>query len=196
MKYNEVTFDQEAGTSLLWNKAYLFLGMKAEYQEFIENNDIKEDASLWTIPMVKGLTCNKIVAAYKKAGVDIHAGDLDEDVAVNDRHSDNGSYLVSFKCNVEADQENNNQSADQRQEQGCKDITLLERLLLGLAYFLATGEHLDVKNATLCQGSRSFSGYVPSVHWRSHYRRIFVNWHYSDYRLDSLRARSVVSCQS
>ncbi len=44
-------------------------------------------------------------------------------------------------------------------------MTLLERLFLELVYFLSTMKHLDVRNRTLCVGSRDKKNGVPHVRW-------------------------------
>lgn len=179
-----------------WKKVYETLGMLTEYDFEIANLVISEQDGLWTIPVIKGVTCNKAVAGLKGMGVRVwtYKDDLDKDVTVNGRDPNrDGSYVVSFHNNVEADEENKDQSANQRREQGCKDITLLERMLLDLGYFLKTGKHLDIKNWTLCSGSRCSGGFVPCAHWGS--GSFEVGWDHSDNRLGSLRARSVVSCQ-
>jgi hypothetical protein len=120
--------------------------------------------------------------------------DLNKAVTINDRDPNrDGNYVIGFARTVEADEENKNLSANQLKEQNHKGITLLERLLLGLGYFLATGQHLDVKNITLCAGSRSSDGHVPYVGWDSSDRRVFVTWFYPDDHSVYLRSRSAVS---
>ncbi len=180
--------------NLDWAKVYEALG--TEYDSEIASLAIAEQEDLWTVPVIKGLTCNKVVAGLRNMGVKVYTyiDDLDENITVNDRDPNrDGSYTVSFHSNVEADEENRSQSANQRKEKGCKDITLLERLLLELAYFLSTGKHLDEENWTLCAGSRSFVGRVPSVFWLSDSHKVYVSWYFSGIRDRYLRARSVVS---
>jgi len=46
-------------------------------------------------------------------------------------------------------------------------MTVPERLLYEIKYYDETGEHLDVKNITLCSGSRDSAGSVPYVYWYS-----------------------------
>ena len=67
-------------------------------------------------------------------------------------------------------------------------ITLRERLLLELAYFDETGEHLDVKGITFCSGSRFSNGLVPGVFLNNDEVRVL--WYYlgrssSDYGVRS-----------
>lgn len=180
-------------------KAYALLGMKAEYEEAIAGFDFTEDPSLWKLLMVKGLTHGKLVHGYQEAGITLetYGVDLGGEAIAKDREqrdpNRDGTYLVTFRRRVEADHENKNQKASDRQEQGCQDGTLMERLLLGLAYFLATGRHLDVKNLTQCQGSRDSYGSVPEVLFGSDYRGVYVRWRSPGCRYDFLRARSVVS---
>jgi hypothetical protein len=183
---------------LNWSKLYDLLGMSARYNSEITRLAISDQEGLWTIPVIKGVSCNKVVAGYKKAFVDVYAyiKDLDNNVIINDRDPNrDGSYFVSFNGLPEADEENKNQSANQRKAKGRKDITLLERLLLGLAYFLATSQNLDAKNITQCQGSLYLVDNVPFVCWRPVFRRVYVGWHLSDFSHDRFRARSVVSRQ-
>lgn len=191
--------DNGKTSTLNWLKAYEMLGMTSEYHSKIATLAISEQEGLWTVPVLKGVTCNKVVVALQKAGCKtwLYRDNLDEEVTQNDRDSNrDGNYAVAFQSNIEADEENKNKSADQLQKSGHKGITLLERLLLELACFLTTGKHLDVKNVTLCTGSRSSDGGAPDVRWGSDRRKVYVRWYYSGYRYDSLRARSVVLCQS
>jgi len=96
-----------------------------------------------------------------------------------------------FKNVREADEENANKSADDLKQSD--QITLKERLLMELLYFKKTGNHLDIKNWTLCAGSRNSDGRVPRVHWRSGYREVYVDWCYPDLHHVYLRARSAVN---
>lgn len=142
--------------------------------------------------IAQGITCEQVCqkcklsfGAYKYTD-----SDLDSAVPTNDRTNKNGAYAIWVRERPEADQEWQNHSADQLKEAGIKGITLLERLIYELKYFKETGKHLDINNVTLCSGSRSSRGVVPSVDW--HVVRLFVHWCYPVYRYDSLRTREVV----
>lgn len=177
-----------------WHKVYEVLSMSAEYVKDIRAfGPITEDPNLWVMPVIKGATCNKVVAAIRELKVDAYtyASDLDKGVPTNDRDPNNGSYAIGVRRTVEADEENKNLSANQLKSSH-KGITLLERLLLELGYFLTTGKHLDVKNVTLCSGSRNSGGNVPGVGWGSDGRRVYVDWYHSDSSGGDLRSRSVV----
>lgn len=180
-------------------KAYQLLGLHNEFTRFLTESDgFKEVEGCWTLTMVKGLTYSHLVKAYKAAGVTLELFGVDLEKAINPEEEQrdsnrDGSYLVSFKSNIEADPENANQSAHQRKQQNCKDTTLADRLLLGLVYFLMSGNHLDIKNITLCPGSRNHVGLVPSVDFHADDGKVLVRWYDPDSRLDDLRARSVRS---
>ena len=187
---------------LSWLKVYEMLGMVAEYVEFVKANEVAltPKPGVWSVPVLKGVTCNKVIAVLRKFGVDVflctndlYTNDLDADVTKNDRDPKNGSYVVSFVANVEADESFKNLSANQLAAQGVKGITLLERLILELAYFLTTENFLDVENVILCSGSRFSDGNVPYVFRGVDRRKLYVDWDYpcdaSGYR----RARAVVS---
>ena len=174
-----------------WKKVYETLGVKVDF-----NNEDVNDPNFWIVPVFKGVTPNKVVQALRGLGVNVYlyTDDLDNGVPTNDRDpAKDGDYRVKFLKTIEADPALKEKSADTLTEEKIKGITLLERLLLELGYFLATGNHLDVENVTLCSGSRRSGGGVPDVRWHSGGRLVSVFW-YSPSGSDSrLRARAVVS---
>jgi hypothetical protein len=180
----------------LWEEVYELLGMRSEYIDFAAASPGNDSSNFWTVPVVKGITCNKVVAALRKRSVDVnlYRDDLDANVTENDRDPNhNGSYVISFLHTVEADEGNKNLSANQLKERNHKGITLLERLLLELGYFLATGKNLDVKNITLCTGSRLSNGVVPRVRCGPGSRWVCVSWCHPVHARGDLRSRSAVS---
>jgi hypothetical protein len=98
-----------------------------------------------------------------------------------------------FKKNLEADEELKNKSANELEKMGVKGMTLRERLLMELAYFNETGQHLDIDNITLCSGSRYSDGDVPDVSWGVDHRGLCVGRYDPGTADDDLRARAVVS---
>jgi len=179
--------------SEVWAGVYRQFGMEAEYREFMEEHEVEEAEDRWTMPVLTGVTCNKVVAVLRGLGVEVftYVDDLDAEVADNDRDPANGSYFVGFTKNAEADEENKRKSANQLKDESHQGITLLERLLLELGYSLATAKHLDIKNVTLCSGSRYRAGDVPRVRWNPGDRRVYVSWCGLDGSSGSLRSRSV-----
>ena len=141
---------------------------------------------------VKGLTNNLVYdVCAKQFPCCKYADDLDKGVSTNERDPKNGSYAIWVRDTVEADEVHRNKSADIVKEAGLKTETLLERMIHELAYFSGTGEHLDVKNWTLCSGSRCSGGDVPNADWDDDEFR--VNWNDTGNRVGCLRAREVVS---
>ncbi len=116
------------------------------------------------------------------------AGDLDRAIPTNDRMPA-ASYAVWVRDRIEADEEFANQSANDLAAKMHKGITLLERIILELAYFEEKGSHLDVSNVTLCSGSRGADGYVPFAYWRGGEFRVY--WNGTSYRRPYLRSREV-----
>lgn len=104
-----------------------------------------------------------------------------------------GAYAIWVRDRVEADEELKDKSANMLAKAGIKGMTLPERLALDLKYFKETGQHLDVKNITLCNGSREPDGSVPSAYWDSGYGRMSVYWYLPDSRPEHLRARAAVT---
>jgi len=114
---------------------------------------------------------------------------LDE-VIKSDRTAQDGHYAVWVRDHAEADEENENLSADDLKKRGTSEITLEERMLYELKFFKETGDHLDKSNWTLCGGSRNSDGNVPSANWDDEFK---VSWSCFDGRSGRLRSRSVVS---
>ncbi len=164
--------------NLDWPQTYALLGLTTEYQEFLLTNPdaLVPKPNHWVVPVIKGLTGQKLVAGYNQAQIGFWSwqNDLDASVPTNERHPDNGSYVISFLKTMEADPDLANKSADDLA--GIPQITLIERLLLGLAHFLTTGHHLDQDNVTLCAGSRYSGGGVPDVSWGRASRLVCVSW--------------------
>lgn len=113
------------------------------------------------------------------------------EIMSSDRSAKNGPYAIRVRNRVEADEELKNLSANQLKTQSVAGITLEERLVYEIKYFKETGKHLDIKNITLCAGSRDGDGDVPIVDWSGGEMR--VRWYYHDVRGDFLRSREAVS---
>ncbi|KKP98189.1 MAG: hypothetical protein US25_C0006G0002 [Candidatus Moranbacteria bacterium GW2011_GWE1_36_7] len=117
--------------------------------------------------------------------------DLDKKVTWNERNAKDGVRAIWVKDVQEADENLKNLSADDIQEKGVKTETLAERLIHELKFFNETGNHLDIKNVTLCAGSRRSDGLVPRVVFDGD--RMDVDWYRSDGASGGLRSREVVS---
>jgi len=176
-----------------WRIVYEALGMQAKYKFAISRLKVANKASLWVIPVLRGLTCKKLILCLKKLGVNIENRINNPDITVrrNDRHPNkDGSYVIAFRRSIEADEDNRNLSAYDMKKKGLKGITLLERLLLELGYFIATNSHLDEESVTLCAGSYHINGDTPRVCFRSGILRVYVCWCGAKDQCDHLRARS------
>lgn len=104
----------------------------------------------------------------------------------------NGPYVIWCRDRIEADEELKNLSANNLVERGTNCMTALERIMLEGWFHWKTsgGGHLDIKNITLCAGSRWSGGNVPGASW---YDKFYVYRYYVDYRNDDVRAREAVS---
>ncbi|MDP3661407.1 MAG: hypothetical protein Q8R17_00945 [bacterium] len=167
-------------------------------EEFGETHDFsgvkipeKKEGFNRLIIVAKGMTPNRVYdSCEKKFPCWRYTGDLDKGVPTNDRVP-NEHYAVLLRDRVEADEELKNLSADDLAEQKVNGVTLLERLLLELKYFRETGKHLDIKNITLCSGSRRAGGSVPYAFWRGGGFR--VDWCDRRDQSPRLRSREAVS---
>lgn len=149
----------------------------------------------WLILVVQGITSNRVIEACRKHfGINLPEIE-DHDAATKDRNDRESiqTYAVWVRATVAADEELANLSVVNCKARKIVGITLLERLLLELRYFLETGEHLDPETITLCNGSRDSLGDVPYVRWISRFEKLSVDWCGRQDRRPNLRARLVIS---
>jgi len=112
-----------------------------------------------------------------------------ETVGGNERDAEGGPYAIWVRDGIEADEELKNFSASDIKEKDIATETLAERLIHELKFFAETGKHLDLKNVTLCAGSRDPFGVVPGVCWRDN--ELTIIWTLPFLRSDTLRSRQV-----
>jgi hypothetical protein len=86
---------------------------------------------------------------------------------ISNRTADKESYAVWARSCVQADEKLKDFSARMLRERLVPGITIEERILFEIKYFLETGSHLDTAVWTLCAGSRDVDGDVPIVGWCS-----------------------------
>jgi len=159
--------DDAAAQLVAWQKLYQDqFGLTCDFSSLVIPKRRKGFGRL--IVVAQGITNEQVFQQCKKHFPCWKYTDRDLDVAVptNDRTPKNGAYAIWVRDTVEADVVHKNRSANYLKKQRISGITLLERLLLELKYFLETGKHLDIQNWTLCSGSRRDGGGVPRVRWR------------------------------
>lgn len=184
----------------------LFRKEKRSWQKFYKNI-FKEDFDFtdvriserpgpakdwWLIILAEGMTpqrlfekCREKFGAWKWIDVNL------DEIVQSDRTAKNGHYAVWVRARIEADEEFKNLSANDLKKQGHKGITLEERLILELYHFWKTKNHLDIRNITLCTGSRFSDGGVPCVGWNI--GRVDVRWTPPSRADGYLRSRAAVS---
>lgn len=147
----------------------------------------------WLVVVAKGMTprrtydaCIRLFPCWKYMD-----GNLSQVVSWEARRAVQGPYAIWLRARVEADKELKHLSTETLKSREISGNGLTERLLLELMYFRKTGKHLDVKNATLCSGSRYSDGTVPNVHWYDKLRIYYSNP--GDTLNLNVRSRQVVS---
>ncbi len=177
------------GTNTLEDKEYL--SEKKDWQKFYKNQfNWKVDFSQVVIPektegdwrlifIARNMTMN---FAFNKASklfpTRKYAENLDKIVTQNIRNTQN-SYAIWVKDGAEPDQKFLGQSTKKADFDMTLGITLLERIILEMKYFLETDNHLDIKGLTFCSGSRDSDGAVPSADWFDD--MLEVDWYRLDY---------------
>jgi len=116
--------------------------------------------------------------------------DESSDLKIIDDRPPDKSYAIVFNNRVESD-EAIGEFASGLKRDGINGITLKERLLMEIFYFNKTGKHLDIKQSTLCSGSRYDPRSVPRVYWDS--TRLIIDWCGDGGNDDYLSSRLVVA---
>lgn len=184
---------KELPSILNWQAVGKALGMEKEFKELIDGFDSAPHGQ-WAIYMPKDLTCNKVWKALKERcdGYSWYGDDLDKKVSKrNDRDPANGEYAATVRAVVEADEENAGKSADQLDAEKHHGMTLLEREILELAYFLTTGEHLDRESWTMCPASQGVDGLVPCMRFNPGYCKVQIDRGDPGRSSSRVRSRSV-----
>jgi len=173
-----------------WQTFYQkFFGMDVDFSEV--SIPPKREGFDRLIVVAQGFTLNQVFnVCQKNFPCWRYIEDLDKETKGRNDREPTEHYAIWVCDRKEADEELKNLSANDLKEKGIKGITLLERLLLELKYWDETNEHLDVKNVTLCSGSRSSDGDVPGVIW---YGKLKVRWYSPRHVSSFLRFRAVVS---
>ncbi|MFA7201545.1 MAG: hypothetical protein WC099_00885 [Candidatus Paceibacterota bacterium] len=104
---------------------------------------------------------------YYSASIDYRVND-------NIRNPKDDSYAIWVRDGQESDEEFYGQSAKQADPNKLIGITLLERMIYGIVYFIETKKHLDEKGLTICSGSRTVDGLVPRMRWYPDNHSVFV----------------------
>ena len=174
-----------------WQEFYRdIFGIEKDFSSLVDSLAIPthKDGFDRLIVVLAGMTPNRLFAKCKELfPAWRYTEDLDQ--IKSDREPDH-DYSIWVRDRVEADEELKNLSANNTKARGVVGITLPERLLYELKYFMETGKHLDLKNITLCTGSRGPGACVPGVDWRG--GDLSVGWGDPDSRSDGIRVRPVV----
>src|SRR3989344_4398163 len=112
---------------------------------------------------------------------------LDKEISKNICDTSN-HYAVWVRDEVEPDTEFLGKSTHEVDSEMKIGITLLERIIFEIKYFIETTNHLDIKGLTFCSGSRSSGGHVPYSHWDDD--RFRVGWYYLGSSYSSYGIRS------
>ncbi len=147
----------------------------------------------WGLIMFPGLTVEADLAAMQKEfPVWRQTNDNLDRLVESVRTTDGEPYAIWFRDRVEADEEFENLSAEHLAGHlAVGIITLPERVRLERWFHWRTGGRLDLKNWTLCSGSRRSGGSVPFVGWNND--GLGVRWCCPQYAGSNLRARAVVA---
>ena len=101
--------------------------------------------------------------------------DLDSVVVRNTRTASD-HYAIWVRNSIAPDQEFLGKWSEEVDSSMKIGITLLERLIFGIKYFLETGSHLDPKYVTLCSGSSDVDYAEPSVFYSKSKGEVKVGW--------------------
>jgi hypothetical protein len=182
-----------------------FAEIRAEWEEFYSKHfGLTADFSTvqilpkpaggsWRLIFIAhGLKMNAVLAAMRVSFKTwAYQEDLDATVTKNVRTSA-AAYAIWVRDGIEPDEKYLGQSTRQADPDGKIGMTVLERMVLELKYFLETGKHLDEKGVTLCSGSRNAGGDVLYVCFYPDDSRVEVDWCGVDYSDPTFGLREAV----
>jgi len=143
------------------------------------------------IIVLQGLSLNNVYdACQRHFKCWRYTEDLDWAIIKNERIN-TISYAIWVRDTVEADEVHKNKSAEMIKKENLKTETVLERMIHELKYFLESGKHLDIRNVTLCSGSRDSDGCVPDIDWDG--GEFGMSWCSTGKRGGNIRFREVIS---
>lgn len=148
-----------------WREFYkMQFGLETDFSEVVI--PLTPTEGVWRLIFIPtGLTLNATIAAMRKLfKVWVYVEDLDSNIPTNTRNTA-AAYAIWVRQGVEPDVEYLGKSTREADMKGKIGVTLLEHLVHRVKHFVETKEHLDVKGATFCTGSRNTGGYVPHVYW-------------------------------
>lgn len=176
-----------------WALTYSKLGLHKEYAPF-EISNLANDSLHWRVPVLRELTHNQIVSAWRSLGVTVYTytEDLDANIIETTRTPSSGeraSYCVSFERSREIKKSMIGISALDLVGQKLDCITLREGMLLQFGYWVTCKKWLHSKTVMQCAGSRHRDGRVPHVSWDPSSRGVCVYWCKTGHRRGNLGTR-------
>lgn len=164
-----------------WKNIYQkYFSMALELNEIlIPEKPTKGD---WCLLIVaQGLTISKAYAAMEKImpceKYDL-PGDLDELFDGNARNTENGTYAVWFKNDVNPTECVNKSACEA--DPKVIGITLIERILYGIYNFVKTGTQIEDSVSCLCSGSvSSVKNKIPCIRYDSSHNLVRLTWFYN-----------------
>ena len=163
-----------------WQALYKMFGLEKDFSDLLIP---EKPAGLDRLLIVaQGLTPNQEFNKLKEL-MPVYKFEDDLDIFIPVRKT-NRDYAIWTRDQREA---------DDFQKEEINSITLEERFLFELKYFLETGQHLDVQNITRCAGSRDAAGRVPRVCWSGFYSMLYISCYGPGGMFGRLYSREVVS---
>ena len=188
--------------SFVGQSEYIYRLLINEWESFYRALGIHVNLSTLRIPprpdgayrllvVAPGLTIEGVLTECKKHFLTECSIDNLEQVIESTRVALSAPYAIWVRDTQEADPIHANKSYDDCQKEGVVGITLMERLLYELKYFLETGLHLDIQNITRCDGTlyRAQGVVVTTVCWDDKLRLL---WAVSSDAFQNVRVREVV----
>ena len=187
----EHRLEKMVGSVIIWEKFYKkVFGIKYDFSD-IKIPKKKKGFNRLVI-MAEGITiqqlydkCNELFPCIK------WTNKILDQIIASERTSKNGSYAILIRDEIEADDNLKNICAEGLEKENILGITIEEMLIYHLKYFEETGEHLDIKDITLCTGSRcSNNDDIIGISWWS--GKLVIDWYEKCSSSEGLCCREIV----
>ena len=181
-----------------WGRVYAVFGMADRLCDDSWPSD-EDQANVWTVPVLAGITCQAVIRAIKRSFLVIYPDCLDliSDPTVKRRKDANGDYTVGVKRSINADADLIGVTVQEMKRRRIVGVEPIEWLLLEFGLQLTCGNlHLDKGSITMFPSIVAPDNMVLGADWDPNMGCIIFEW-YNQQKADlsQLRARRVLRQQ-
>ena len=155
-----------------WERVYMEIGRRAQFEKQALLMMDGPKSEKWDIIVLEGVTLEDVDSVLRKLDMRIRYEVLNTTkIAMQNERKADKTYKITCAKSLKGDLP---LTANEIQAQCIKSMTLLERMLLELAYYITTGDSLDKESLTLCTGSSFPSDSIPMIGYQKSLGGLYI----------------------